>query len=293
MILLQGIDYDLDGVALSALRDAISAGGPDYPHVFAGHPNSGVPMRVDIDGDGRSDGPRDAQGYGRFSGAGGMAVLSRWPVRLAADHSEYLWRDLPGSLISADDPGYAVQRLPSVAHWVLTVAPDDQPPLTLMTFHASPPVFDGPEDRNGRRNHDELAFWLQALDGLPGVDLPDQRFVLLGDANIDPVDGEGRPEAIRGLLSHPRLQDPRPESRHARALVSSEAGANADHKGDPALDTANWRDAPGPGNLRVDYVLPSSDWAVTGSGVLWGEPVVRDGKGRPALRHGLVWVDLR
>ena len=155
-------------------------------------------------------------------------------------------------------------------------APDG--PLRVFAFHATPPVFDGPEDRNGRRNHDEAAFWLQVLDEEIGG-----RFVLLGDANLDPSDGEGRPGALNALLGHPKLQDPRPRSVAAAEAAFQEAGANRSHKGEPALDTANWRDVPGPGNLRVDYVLPSADWTVTGAGVAWPDE---------GSRHGLVWVDL-
>lgn len=293
VIVLQGVDYDLGLVALSALRDRIGEAGVVYPHLFAGRPNSGIALKIDIDGDGRRDGARDAQGYGRFAGAGGMAVLSRWPVTLAADHSEFLWRDLTAGLIAPNDAAHRVQRLSSVAHWTLEVTPEDSQPVTLMTFHATPPVFDGPEDRNGRRNHDEAAFWLQLLDGALKIAPPEVRFVLLGVANLDPVDGEGRPEALQALLSHPKLQDPKPASARARLAAQDERGVNSNHRGDPALDTANWRDDPGPGNLRVDYVLPSADWTITGSGVLWGEPIARDGEVQPPMRHGLVWVDLR
>ena len=29
----------------------------------------------------------------------------------------------------------------------------------FLVSHPTPPVFDGPEDRNGTRNHDEIRFW--------------------------------------------------------------------------------------------------------------------------------------
>ena len=161
--------------------------------------------------------------------------------------------------------------------------------VDILAFHATPPVFDGPEDRNGRRNHDEAALWLHYLDGAFGPP-PAGRFVLVGDANLDPEDGEGRPEALRRLLSHPRLTDPAPRSAEAAAAARAEGGANDGHRGDPALDTANWDDRPGgPGNLRVDYILPSSDWIVANAGVAWPETAARGEK----PRHGLVWVDLR
>ena len=82
-----------------------------------------------------------------------------------------------------------------------------------------------------------------------------------------------------------------------RRRPKRQGGANADHTGDPALDTADWRDEPGPGNLRVDYVLPSRDLIVTGSGVFWpapDDPAFRlIGSGKPASSdHRLVWIDI-
>lgn len=283
VLVLAGIDWDHELHAIRALRDRMQG----YAHVFAPQPNSGLDTRLDLDGDGWRRGARDAQGFGEFTGQGGLAILSRLPIAGHNDHSAYLWRDLPGTLIAESDPAWETQRLSSVAHWTVTLeAPGG--PITIMTYHATPPVFDGPEDRNGRRNHDETLFWVHLLDGTFGP-APSHRFILLGDANLDPVDGDGRSEAMRALLSHPHLQDPKPRSDWAALAAGTEGGANTRHRGDPALDTANWRDGPDdPGNLRVDYVLPSADWIVEGSGVHWalGEEGLR-------LRHGLVWVDLR
>ena len=58
----------------------------------------------------------------------------------------------------------AVQRLATTGFWDVPVeTPSGQ--LHLLAWHATPPVFDGPEDRNGRRNHDEAAFWRLLLEG--------------------------------------------------------------------------------------------------------------------------------
>jgi len=116
----------------------------------------------------------------------------------------------------------------------------------------------------------------------------------LGDANLDPEDGAGLHEAIRDLLADPRLQDPRPASAGAAAAARLQGGANTRQTGDPAQDTADWKDTPGPGNLRVDYVLPSRDLKVTTSGVVWPAPgaPLADAAGT-ASRHHLVWVDVQ
>ena len=81
--------------------------------------------------------------------------------------------------------------------------------------------------------------------------------MVLGNLNLDPLDGAGERAAMAALLAHPRLQDPRPASAGGAAAAGT--GVNGGHDGDPALDTADWRDDDGPGNLRVDYVLPSAE----------------------------------
>lgn len=275
MLALQGMDYDLTGEALRLFAQATG-----YPHYFALRPNTGMPTGLDMDGDGRRGGPRDAQGYGRFSGQGGMAVLSRFPIDAGnvQDLSALLWVDVPGATLPVVDgapfpsvDAQAAQRLSTTGHWMVPImAPGGA--FDLMTFHATPPVFDGPEDRNGKRNHDEIRLWAQVLAGEVGTPPPGP-FVIAGDANLDPVDGDGIKAAIVDLLSLPALQDVTP-------------------RGAASTDTVDWTD-PVPGDLRVDYVLPSIHWQVVDSGVLWPAP------GDPladtvamASRHRLVWVDL-
>lgn len=300
ILMLSGIDYDLDGVALAAFADLLRNAGIDYPHSFADRPNSGTATGLDLDGDGRLGGARDAQGYGRFAGQGGLAILSRFPIDDAGvrDFSLVLWRDMPtvpmaddGTPI-LDDRALPVQRLSSTSHWSVPVALPGGETLRVLTFHATPPVFDGPEDRNGLRNAAEIDFWRDHLDDTGGpFAMPDDAlFVIAGVANLDPVDGDGRHYAIRNLLAHPRLQDPRP-----RSDGGAEA-ADADQDGDPALDTADWPDG-APGNLRVSYVLPSVTLDVVDAGVFWPEPFSRDAAllgsgGQAAGRHRLVWVDV-
>ena len=103
---------------------------------------------------------------------------------------------------------------------------------------------------------------------------------------------------VLGLLVHPALTDPRPTSKGGLVAAQSDGGANAAQAGDPALDTADWRDdGAGPDNLRVDYVLPSRAFVVTGTGVFWPAPddplfPLLGGDGNGGSRHRLVWVDL-
>jgi Endonuclease/Exonuclease/phosphatase family len=283
VILLTAVDYDRGGVALGLLADRLRAKGLDYPYRFALRPNTGMQTGFDVDGNGRLGDARDAQGFGLFSGNGGMAVLSRLPLDEGAvrDFSGFLWRDLPGGF-GSDPPGLAeVQRLATTGFWDVPVL-TDKGPLHLLAWHATPPVFDGPEDRNGRRNHDEATFWRLFLEGALPMKPPDAPFVLLGDGNLDPADGDGLRDGMTALLTHPALQDPVPKGGQDR----SDPGQT----GDPRLDTVIYPDL---GGLRLDYVLPSASLKVTGAGVLWppeGDPLLPDLTA--ASRHFPVWVDI-
>jgi len=290
ILLLLDVDYDYDLVTLKRLRDQVADAGMAYPYVFALPPNTGRATGFDIDGDGRLGGPRDAQGYGQFSGQGGMALLSRYPIRSEGvqDFSAFLWRDLPDALLMLPDnkpllePNVlAVQRLSNTAHWVVPVAVSGYD-IWLLAFHATPPVFSGPTDRNARRNHDEARFWTAFLDGVIAPP-PKERFVIIGGANMDIEDSDGRPQAMHDLLFDLRLSDPRPQGGGGQ-------DPTAGQRGDPALDTARWP-TPGPGNLRAEYILPSADLRIKKSQVYWpddDDPMAETVT--QASRHNLVSV---
>ncbi len=268
VLVLTDFDYDLDGVALNAFADTFD---DLYPHRFALRPNTGLATGLDLDRNGRLGEPRDAIGYGRFAGDGGMAILSRFALGDATDLSDLLWRDLPAATLPEGfypPEVLEVQRLSTSGHWIVRIDLPDGP-LSLMTFAATPPVFDGPEDRNGLRNRDELRLWQVVLDGGFGP-APDS-FVIAGNANLDPVDGDGFSDAMAVFLADLRLQDPL-----------------------PGLDTADWPEEGGPGNLRVSYVLPSADWRVADAGIYWPAPGTEllGSDGLAAGPHHLVWVDI-
>jgi hypothetical protein len=282
VLLLTGFDYDLRGQALGVMADRLAAAGSAYPYHLALRPNTGVATGLDLDGNGRFGEPRDAQAFGLFAGQAGMAVLSRYPIDLGdiRDFSGFLWADLPGNLMLAETP--QTQLLSTSGQYEVPVLLPGGGALRLLTWYASPPVFDGPEDRNGRRNHDETAFWLRLLAGDLPIAAPQTPFVLLGQSNLDPFDGEGRAEAIRTLLANPAVQDTAPRGNTQR---------NDDgQRGDPGLDTAYY---PKLGGLRVEQVLPSADLRVVASGVMWpsgDDPIAK--VLATASRHHPVWVDV-
>lgn len=286
ILLLQGVDYDAELHGARALRDLVTKIGLHYPHVFALRPNTGLVTGLDLNGDGRKDGAADAQGFGYFSGQRGMVLFSRWPIEVGKvqDFSSLFWRDLEGATLPMHNDGpfpseqaQAVQRLSSTGHWIVPVSHPDGTTVTLMGFAATPPVFDGPEDRNGLRNADEIHLWTQVLEGKLGV-TPTERFFILGTANLDPIKGQGRHKAIQTLLGHSKLNDTSPKSEHH------------------GFDTVDWPE-PNPGDMRVDYVLPSADWKVVQSGVFWPDAGTSGAEAiesdvTAASRHRLVWVDV-
>ncbi|MEM6479799.1 MAG: endonuclease/exonuclease/phosphatase family protein [Pseudomonadota bacterium] len=259
---LQDIDYDHERLALGALAEAAG-----LPFVFAAQPNTGLRSGADLDGDGRIGGARDAHGYGWFSGQGGIALLSRFPLSLRQDLSALIWSDVPWATLPErdgepflDPDARAVMRLSSTAHWRIDVALPGGT-LTLLTAYPTPPVFDGPEDRNGLRNADEIALLREMMREA------EKNFVVIGDLNLDPERGAGRRDAIRALLSDSALA---PDRLAGRATV--DFGAQS------------------AGRLRVSYALASRDLKVIEAGIAWQDPPF-DAKIR-YTRHHPVWIDI-
>ena len=321
ILLLNEFDFDATRDTIRSFQTnylAASQHGAEpitYPYVCVPRVNTGVPAAEDLDRDGEVGGPGDAFGWGEFEGQFGMVLLSRFPMDMERSRTfrTLPWAAMPDSALPGSfyDPAAAeILRLSSKTHADIPIripATEERPERVLRALisHPTPPVFDGPEDRNGRRNHDEIRFWSLYLDGHrfrddAGMTHPfpaDAAFVILGDLNADPFDGDRHGDAINRLLGHPRvLENPTPGSDGGR-----EAGERSDadhaHTGDPANDTAAW--GPGrPGNLRVDYVLPGAGRhgaggvRVVDAGVFWPSD---DEPGAEAVKrsdHRLVWVDL-
>ena len=291
--------------------------GGDWPFSFIAPSNTGLATGRDLDGDGivgsepgTMELARDSHGFGTFEGQYGMVVLSKHEIALkdVRTFRTFLWRDMPGARLPVAPDGtpfysdevLGILRLSSKSHWDVPVRIGGEI-VHFLVSHPTPPVFDGPEDRNGTRNADEIRFWSDyiagaeyieddsgAKGGLPGG----ARFVIAGDLNADPVDGESVPGAIRQLLEHPLVDaSMAPSADGAAAATEAQGGSNSTHRGDPRFDTADFDDE-APGNLRVDYLLPSAGLEIVAAGVFW------PGEGDPgaelldASDHRLVWIDI-
>lgn len=326
VVLLNEFDYVEGMRAANLFRDnylEVPQGGAapvDYPYAFVAPSNTGVPSGFDLNNDGRVGGGDDSFGFGVFAGQYGMVVLSKYPIVTdeVRTFQRFLWKDMPGALLP-DDPAttapadwytpaeLGVMRLSSKSHWDVPIEVG-RDTVHVLASHPTPPTFDGAEDRNGRRNHDEIRFWSDYVTpgktaryitddaGRVGGIRPGSSFVVLGDQNADPLDGDSVDAAIDQLLDNKRISDPMPTSAGGPEASALQGRANLTHRGDPRYDTADFADS-APGNLRADYVLPSRDLAVRDAGVFW--PIAADPLSRltgtfpfPSSDHRMVWVDL-
>ncbi len=337
VVLLNEFDYDAGEQAIQSFKDlylAVSQNGAppiDYPYHYVAISNTGVQPEdegeadcdfndptVGCDAGGNNDDPEDAFGFGRYSGAFAMALLSKHPIDMAGIRTfrKYLWADMPAAVLPyvASGAGYyqpdelAIFRLSSKSHWDIPVLVEGET-IHVLASHPTPPVFDGSEDRNGRRNHDEIRLWEDYVSltgddcyliddaGVPGCLGTGRRFVIMGDQNADPVNGDSFADAILQLLNNRRVD--------GRFVPLSSGGAGATSG---LAATADF-------GLRADYVLPSTaglevvmdacDRAQPGlsCGIFWPrstDPLVRltgncsaSGPGCASSDHRMVWLDLR
>jgi endonuclease/exonuclease/phosphatase family metal-dependent hydrolase len=318
IVLLNEFDYD-PAADVAALLDRHYLGRGHhgqapirYPHHFRAPVNTGVDSGRDLDGDGATAGPGDAWGFGHFPGQYGMLVLSRFALHRdqLRTFQQFRWNALPGARRPRNPDGshfypdatWGRLRLSSKSHWDLAFNLGERE-LHLLVFHPTPPVFDGPEDRNGRRNFDEIRFWREYTDpagadfivddaGAAGGIGPGTAFVIAGDFNADPNDGDGIDGAAAQLLEAPWIDSGCvPVSDGGAQAASAQGGVNFGQRGDPAADTADFNDTHA-GNLRLDYLLPSRGLEVLGCGVFW-PAAGQDGAGLVEVSdHRLVWLDL-
>jgi len=314
ILVINEIDYDADAATAKLLAEkyfAVARDGSqpiDYTSIYSAPSNTGVDSPFDLDGNGKTGDPADAWGYGVYPGQYATAVMSRFPIDTASIRTfqKFLWADLPGALRPRypdgrefySDEVWGSLRLSSKNHIDVPVKIGERT-LHILASHPTPPVFDGPEDRNGCRNHDEILFWLHYLNGADalvdddgkrgGID-PGRSFVIMGDLNSDPVIGDSRHEAIRRLLTDPSLTDSRPV-RLSYEPSNPELWKRRDdfEKNNPATATADFGRN---GLLRVDYVLPSKDLGLHDAKVFW--PGERDPRSEwtKASDHHLVWIDV-
>lgn len=318
ILALQEFDYDPEGKALQYFQNnylGISQNGADtilYSYSYVVPSNTGVLTGLDINNNESTIDPEDAFGFGRHPGQYAFALLSKYPIIEDSIRSfqRFLWKDMPEAKLPVDAAGtryYSdevmdIFRLSSKNHVDIPVQIEGTA-VHLLIAHPTPPVFDGPEDRNGTRNYDEIRLFADYISGgEKGAYLYDDggnrggltqntSFVIMGDMNADPVDGDSYTGAIQQLLNHPRVHQ---QVSLGAMIPASEGGVeNAqsvqrEDKGEGRHDTSVF-------GLRIDYVLPSADLQVENSGIFW--PTSQDTlhylvTENASSDHRLVWVDV-
>ncbi len=300
IVLINEFDYVAGNQALDLFRQnyleqgqntlglAEGAAPISYGYAFTAPSNTGIASGFDLNNNGQvvttPGAPGygdDALGFGNYPGQYGMAIYSKYEILYdqIRTFQTFLWKDMPGARLPDDSATEApadfyspeeleVLRLSSKSHWDIPVLVNGEV-LHVIVAHPTPPTFDGPEDRNGLRNADEIRLiadyvtpgkgdYIYDDKGQFGGLEPGARFVIMGDMNADPNDGDSVDLAINQLLHNPYIDGGLvPTSEGGAEQAEIQGGANDAHTGNPAQDTADFADT-APGNLRADYVLPSS-----------------------------------
>ncbi|PSW74901.1 endonuclease/exonuclease/phosphatase family protein [Photobacterium sp. GB-50] len=281
----------------------------DYPYRYCPSSNTGLITEIDLNGDGLCTLPEDAQGYGEFHGHFGFVILSKCPLQQENIRTwqHFLWKDMPNNLMPVDyysKEAQQILRLSSKNHVVVPIVVEDKE-INLLCCHPTPPVFDGNERRNAKRNHDEIQLLIDIIndesylvddnDQVGGLK-PDDAFIVMGDLNADLDDGDGFKDAIKHLLKLDKIN----------TRVSS---GKQTPKSEGARHYYPWQKRTGRKNewthlagLRLDYVLPSRNLDVIKTGVFWPDKhdllreLILDCKGREkpsaGSDHRMVWVDI-
>ncbi len=308
VLVLQEFDYDAEGEGIALFqenylgvaqeKDGFELEPIEYEYVYVPTTNTGELAPVDLNNDGVISLPNDGYGFGNFPGQYGMVLLSQYEIDVEniRTFQEFLWKDMPDGYLQTNEgaegtiplteyyseEAIEILRLSSKNHIDVPINVNGET-IHVLASHPTPPVFDGEEKRNLKRNNDEIRFW---ADYIAGGDRDDYiyddngnfegleegtKFVIMGDQNSDPFDGDadkGDPTQGRGainqLLIEPSVYtDTTPFGAGGveAAFLKKDTNPSAfNQQGNPGEDTSGF-------DLRVDYVLPSDNLEVTGLGV--------------------------
>jgi len=318
VLVINEIDHDINAVGrgedlslnLKRFQDAY-LDSLQYEYLYIAPCNTGILAGKDFDNNdivatdadrGSRDHGADCYGYGSYPGQYSMAILSKFPLdsHKARTFQNFLWKDLPNNLLPGDwysEDEIEIFRLSSKSHWDVPLLLG-QKTIHLLVSHPTPPGFDGPEDRNGKRNFDEIKMWTHYINGdsvliddmgVRGGLAESESFIVLGDLNAGPrgdtlVAGQ---RAIDQLLDHPKIQD-------CAKLLTSKGALNGRDPGSP-LNIENWTSGRGTRGRRIDHILPSKDLKVLRGGVYWpdaGANPQGEARAQKASDHRLVWLDV-
>ena len=209
------------------------------------------PVRLRPEQQRRHRRPRRRFGFGFFRASSGWPSTRRTrSTRPGSEPSRhFLWKDMPGARLP-DDPATTapadwyspaeldVFRLSSKSHWDLPIVIGSKV-VHFLASHPTPPVFDGPEDRNGTRNFDEIRFWADYITrreraatstttaASTGGLKPGSLFVIAGDQNSRPARRRQHPRrdpaVARASARQHRADSVEPRARCSRTRCRAES----------------------------------------------------------------------
>ena len=333
VILLNEFNYDENGNGAKAFRRILRAKAYgtsmksiDYPYQFNAPSNTGIHSGMDLDGNGVNDPntqgfdyANDSYGFGQFPGKYGMVILSKYPIIEASARTfqKFLWKDMP-NVVWPDNPTTVapqdyysedikkIFRLSSKSHWDVPIDVGNGKVIHVLASHPTPPTYDGVDDHNGIRNHDEIRLFADYIDleksgyiyddnGQLGGLKKDSMFVIMGDQNSDPIDGESN-RSIMQLINSPFVNTEMTPIRSGE--LDDTNTYNPEHLYPNKYDTAIFDDDKR-GAIRVDYVLPSKNLKMLSAKVFWPKndaliaiDPASDAQKAKSSDHRLVMVEL-
>jgi 3-phytase len=321
ILIINELDHDYNsidkGLSVNSVRFQDSylnrgRAGISYPYLFVAPCNTGIPTGLDLNKDGIISGDQnvgsrdygtDCFGFGNHPGQYAMSLFSMYPIdtNQVRTFQKFLWKDLPGNHIPLDfydDEALNIFRLSSKSHWDVPIIIKGKK-FHLFLSHPTPPTFDGDEDRNGRRNFDEIKFWAHYLDAdqylyddmnISGGFKGGNSFLIAGDLNASWKSDSRYDEmvAIDQLLNHPKISDT------GKWLVSR-GGWEGRKEGPPDYWERSTAKFGQDYRMRIDYLLPGKDIQIIDGGVYWpSSDEDTDGHhlAEIASDHRLVWLDI-
>ncbi|WP_261924902.1 endonuclease/exonuclease/phosphatase family protein [Shewanella sp. NFH-SH190041] len=336
-------DFKANYLAIAQSLNSIDGGELQkpihFPHMASFATNTGLASGMDLDNDGKTDGPGDAWGFGQYHGQYAFGLLSRYPINheKIRTFQQFKWKDMPGATNVAvnckegntaawcaepfwySDAEWAALPLSSKNHVDVPVTvslQDKEQTIHLLMSHPTPPVFDKGDEApyNVAKNAAEIGFWVDYIAGKDymtddaggkGGLAPDSQFVVMGDLNADPENGDGDLTTINALLRHNNVNHLVTTGSFAPSSNGAEEClANGDCKQSLA-DTPYPRLITSTFGLRVDHVVPSAGLHTIDAGVFWpasneaGYLLMNDkrvgkyGNGKDiSSDHRMVWIDI-
>jgi hypothetical protein len=299
-----------------------------FPYFESYSTNTGLASGLDLDNDGEFGGLGDDWGFGQYHGKYAFALMSQYEIDTdnTRTFQEFKWKDLEGSQIptiticdgsqtipdgmSCGDEWYTAEewkqvRLSSKNHVdapIIIPTENGEEVIHLLMSHPTPPVFD--TGKNKAQNAAEVKFWNQYIQGkdffyddkdLNGGLADNAKFVIMGDQNLDPVDGDGESDVMQTLHDDPLVN----QKVMNGELYPTSYGAS-EHAVDKTLSHPKPNRISSTFGLGVDFAIPSANLNIVDTGTYWsasyeeGRKLFNDariGNGKSVSSdHRMVWI---